>query len=47
MLRYFTDHAQIVNKPIDISGSLINHVYIKKTLMEELSINATVENIYF
>ena len=36
----------MVNKPTDTSGSLINHVYIKKALMEEIFTNATVENIY-
>ena len=36
-----------MNKPTHISGSLIDHVYIEKTLMEEFSANAIVENIYF
>ena len=44
---HFTEHVQIVNKPTHISGSLIDHVYIKKTLMEEFFANAIVENIYF
>ena len=43
----FGDHVQIVNKATHISGSLIDHEYVKKTLMEGLSINLTVENIYF
>ena len=47
LLDIFTDHVQMVNKPTHISGSLIDHVYIKKTLMEEFSTNVTVENIYF
>ena len=37
----------MVDKPVHMSGSLINCVYIKKTLTTEFSINATVENIYF
>ena len=41
------EHVQMVNIPTHICGSLINHVYIKKTLIEEFSANATVENIYF
>ena len=40
-LDYFTDHHQTVNKPTHISGSLIGHVYIKKTLMEEFSTKVT------
>ena len=47
LLDIFTDHVQMVNKPTHISGSLIYHVYIKKTLMEEFSTSVTVENIYF
>ena len=43
----FGDHVHIVNKAAHMSGSLIHHVYVKKTLMEEFSINLTVENIYF
>ena len=37
----------MLNKPTSISGSLIDDVYIKKSLMEEFFTNATVENIYF
>ena len=37
----------MVNKPIHISGYLIDHIYINKALTEELFTNVTVENIYF
>ena len=47
LLDIFTDHVQMVNKTTHISGSLIDHVYIKRTLMEEFFTIATVENIYF
>ena len=47
LLNHFMEQAQIVNQPTHISGSLKDYVYIKKTLMEEISANATVENIYF
>ena len=37
-----------MHKPCIVgSGSLIDHDYIKKTLMEEFSTNATIENSYF
>ena len=39
-----------MNKLTHIPGSLIDHVYIKKTLMEDISLNmkhSTVENITF
>ena len=46
-LDIFTGHVQIVNKPTNISGSLIDHVYIKKALMEEFFVNVTVEKNFF
>ena len=46
-LGFFTDHAQMVNKPTHISGSLIDHFFIKKALMEEFLTKVTVKNIYF
>ena len=46
-LHIFTDRVQMVNKPTHISRSLIDHVYIKKALMEEFFTNVTVENICF
>ena len=46
-LDLFTDHAQKVNKPRHISGSLMDHVYLTKALMEEYFTNATFENFYF
>ena len=47
LLDIFTDYIEMVNKPTLISASLIDRVYIKKRLIEELFTNATVENIYF
>ena len=46
-LNNLKDHVKIVNKPTQILGSLIDHFYIKKTLMEQLSTSVTVKNIYF
>ena len=46
-LDIFTDHVQMVNKPTHMSGTLIDHVCIKKAFMEEFFTNVTVENIYF
>ena len=36
----------MINKPTHISGSLIHHDYIRKSLIEEFFTNSTVENIY-
>ena len=33
LLDIFTDHVQIVNKRVYISGYMIDHICIKKTLM--------------
>ena len=46
-LDIFADHAQIVHKPTHISESLIDHVYINKSLMDKFITNITVESIYF
>ena len=46
-LDIFTDPVQMVNKPTQISVSLIDHTYINKALMEEFSTNVTVQKIYF
>ena len=35
----------MVNKPSNISGCLIDPVYIKETLIEEFFTHATVQNI--
>ena len=43
-LDIFIDHFQMVNKPTHILGSSIDHVYIKKTLMKQFFINATVDD---
>ena len=46
-LNIFTDHVQMVQKPMHISRILIDHVYIKRALMKEFITNVTVENLYF
>ena len=44
-LDIFTGHVQIANKPAHLCGSVIDHVYIKKALIEEFFTNVTVENM--
>ena len=46
LLDISTGHVQMVNKPAHISGSLIDHVYIKNALREEFFTNVTVQNIF-
>ena len=45
LLDIFTGHVQIANKPAHLCGSVIDHVYIKKALIEEFFTNVTVENM--
>ena len=42
LLHIFTDHVQMVNKSTHISRPLIDHVYIKKSLMEKFFSNALI-----
>ena len=43
----FTDHVRMVNKSKHISGSFIDHVYIKKGLMEDFFTSVTAEIFLF
>ena len=47
ILNIFTKNVQRINKPTNISRSLTDYGWWKKTLMEEFSTNITVENFYF
>ena len=40
-------YEMIVNDPTHISGSLLDHVYVKKTLSSDFYITCMVKNIYF
>ena len=46
-LDIFTDDVQMVKKPAQISGSFIDHFYIKRVLMEKFFTMVTVKKIYF
>ena len=41
------DYDQVVQEPTHISGTLIDHVYIKKSLFDILDIRCIVKNTYF
>ena len=47
LVSVFADYTQIVSKPTHLSGSLLDHVYIKKTLLETVDIISFVKSIYF
>ena len=44
---HLKDYAQVVNEPMHISGSLIDHIYIKNTLLKDFAFNVKVQNMYF
>ena len=47
LLDIFTGQFQMLNKTTHISGFLIDHVCMNKTLIKEFFTNANVESIYF
>ena len=47
LLDIFKDHVQMVNNSTNISRSLMDHVFMEKSLMTEFFTNVTVKNIYF
>lgn len=46
-LDYLTDYKQVVNKPTHISGSLIDHIYVRNNLFNIFDIQVLVKNVYF
>ena len=47
LLEYLIDYVQLVEQATHISGSLIDHVYVKKNILEELHVDVNVQNIFF
>ena len=41
------DYIQLDQEPTHISGSLIDHVYVKKSLLEEFNVIVKVQNVFF
>ena len=37
----------IVNIPNNLSGSLLDNVYVKETIMKEMKLEFTLKNVYF
>ena len=46
LLDHMKRYAQVVNKPPRMSGSQIDHIYIKSSLLEEFHAKTIIENIY-
>ena len=46
-LEFLSDkYVMLTNEPTHISGSLLDHVYIKKALLKEFRVNCIVKNIF-
>ena len=46
ILDHLRDCAQVVNEPTHISGSLIDHVCIKNTLLKDFAVIVKIQNMY-
>ena len=47
LMSTFEEYHQIVSEPTHLAGSLLDHVYIKKPLLDLFSIDCNVETLYF
>lgn len=47
VLRLLTDLTLIKNSPIHISGSVIDHVYVRKNLVNSTKVVSDIVNVYF
>ena len=47
VFEYLSDYQLVINEPTHISGSLIDHVYVKKEVINEVEVSAFVKSVYF
>ena len=47
VFEYLSDYQLVINEPTHISGSLLDHVYVKKDVINEVEVSALVKNVYF
>ena len=47
LMDFLKNYSQLVREATHISGSLIDHVYVRKNLLEEFNVNVKVQNVYF
>ena len=47
LLQIFSDYKQIVTKPTQLSGAILDHVYLKNDFSEKFDIQTFVKCIYF
>ena len=44
---FLSDYELVVNEPTHISGSLIDHVYVRKEVLDVADVSVLVKNVYF
>ena len=42
-----SEYVQLVELPIHVAGSTLDHVYVKKSLLEDYEVEIVVLNTYF
>ena len=47
LTRILHDCKMIVNVPTHLSGSLLDHVYVKETMLQDMNLEVTLKNVYF
>ena len=47
ILDHLKDYVHVENEVTHVSGSLIDHVYIKNTLLKDFAVNVKIQNMYF
>ena len=47
LTRILHDYKMIVNVPTHLSGSLLDHVYVKETMLQDMNLEVTLKNVYF
>ena len=43
----FSEYTQVVKEPTHLSGSLLDHIYVRNTVLQEFYISTSVINLYF
>ena len=42
-----SDYTQVVKEPTHLSGSLLDQIYVRNTVLQEFSVSASVIDLYF
>ena len=45
--RVLSNYTQVVKEPTHLSGSLLDHVYVKNSILQEYCVSTSMINLYF